>query len=115
MTEIVPPPPSLSEEINQLHADLCSALGDSRRILMLYALNEKPYTVNDLADYLGISQPATSRHLKMLRERGLVNATRQGSNVEYSLADQHLIQALDLLRTVLRDRIVHRASLISIE
>jgi DNA-binding transcriptional ArsR family regulator len=42
----------------------------------------------------------------------LVTAERQGSNVIYSLADERLIQALDLLRSVLRDRITYRASLI---
>lgn len=103
---------NLTQEVTQLHADICSALADSRRILLLYALAEKPYTVNDLAKYLDISQPVTSRHLKILRERGLVKATRNGVNMEYSLNDHRLIDALDLLRDVLRDRIVHRATLI---
>ena len=102
----------LTQEITQLHADICSALADSRRILLLYALSEKPYTVNDLAEYLGVSQPATSRHLKMLRERELVTATRNGASVEYRLNDPRLIEALNLLRDVLRDRISHRANLI---
>ncbi|MFZ5921033.1 MAG: ArsR/SmtB family transcription factor [Chloroflexota bacterium] len=103
---------NLTQEVTQLHADICSALADPRRILLLYALAEKPFTVNDLAKYLEISQPVTSRHLKILRERGLVNATRDGVNVEYSLNDHRLIDALDLLRDVLRDRIAHRANLI---
>jgi ArsR family transcriptional regulator len=103
---------NLTQEVTQLHADICSALADPRRILLLYALAEKPYTVNDLAKYLDISQPVTSRHLKILRERGLVKATRDGVNMEYSLNDHRLIDALDLLRDVLRDRIVYRANLI---
>jgi ArsR family transcriptional regulator len=106
---------SLSEEVTQLHADLCSALADPRRILLLYALGESPRNVGDLADEIGISQPATSRHLKILRERGLVRAIRQGTSVEYHLSDQRLIQALDLLRNVLRDRLAYRASLIEDE
>jgi len=105
----------LSQEVTQLHADICSALAEPRRILLLYALSEKPFTVNDLAERIGISQPAASRHLKLLRERGLVQATRQGVNVEYSLSDVRLIEALDLLRAVLRDNISHRASLIDSE
>jgi ArsR family transcriptional regulator len=103
--------PSLSEEVNQLHADICSALADPRRILILYALNEAPSNVGDLTKMLDVSQPVTSRHLKILRERGLVKAVRQGANIEYSLVDDRLITALDLLRTVLRDRLAHGASL----
>ncbi len=102
----------LQQEITELHADICSALADPRRILMLYALAEKSLNVSDLASQIGISQPAASRHLKLMRERGLVNPVRNGSSVEYRLTDTRLIDALDLLRAVLRDRISHRASLI---
>ena len=104
--------PNLSEEITQLHADICSALADPSRILLIYALGNRPTCVNDLVAEVGLSQPATSRHLKILRERGLVRAIRQGASVEYSLTDDRLIQALDLLRAVLRDRIAYRASLV---
>jgi DNA-binding transcriptional ArsR family regulator len=103
----------LAQEVTHLHADLCSALADPNRILLLYALVEKPHSVNELSSAVGISQPATSRHLKMLRERGLVNATRQGQSVEYALADPRLIEALDLLRAVLRDSLSHNATLIN--
>ena len=103
---------NLSVEVHQLHASLCSALADPGRILMLYTLNASPMTVNDIAAKLGMSQPTTSRHLKILRDQGLVYATRQGANVEYSLADQRLIEALDLLLDVLRDRVQHRARLL---
>jgi DNA-binding transcriptional ArsR family regulator len=103
--------PNLSQEVTQLHADLCSALADPNRILLLYALAEQAYNVSDLANQVGISQPAASRHLKILRERGLVHAERQGPSVEYRLSDHRLIDALDTLRSVLRDRINYRASL----
>lgn len=107
--------PNLHEEITQLHADMCSALADSNRILLLYALAEKPCCVTDLAAAIGISQPTASRHLKILRESGLVRPVRQGPSVEYSLADQRLIEALNTLRAVLRDRIAYRAELMEAE
>jgi ArsR family transcriptional regulator len=103
--------PNLHEEITRLHADMCAGLADPNRILLLYALAEKPHCVNDLAIEVGLSQPAASRHLKVLRESGLVRAVRQGPNVEYYLADNRLIDALNILRAVLRDRITYRAEL----
>lgn len=102
----------LSQEVTTLHAEICAALADPRRILLLYALSEHACNVGDLSTALGISQPATSRHLKILRERGLVTATREGVNVEYRLADPRLIEALDLLRGILRDHLSYRASLV---
>jgi len=102
----------LEQEVNQLHAEICAGLADPKRILILYALSEKPCNVNELAVSLGLSQPMVSRHLKVLRERGMVQANRLGASVEYSLADQRLVEALDLLRSVLRDHLSHRAHLV---
>ena len=103
----------LAQEVTQLHADICSALADPRRILILYAISDKPRNVTGLANDIGISQPAASRHLKILRDRDLVQATRHGTSVEYTLTDLRLITALDILREVLRDRLTYRASLLT--
>jgi ArsR family transcriptional regulator len=102
---------ALVQEITQLHADICSALADPRRILILYALAERPRNVSDLAGDVGISQPAASRHLNILRERGMVNAQRDGQSVVYQLADERTIQALDLLRAILGDNLKSRGQL----
>lgn len=102
---------SLTQEITQLHANICSGLADPRRILILYALHEKPTNVSDLANEIGISQPATSRHLNILRERGMVSAHREGQSVIYTLADERIVQALDLLRAVLADQLKSHAAL----
>ncbi len=102
----------LEQEVTQLHADICSALADPRRILLLYAIADESNNVSDLAKKIGISQPAASRHLKILRDRGLAHPVRQGASVEYHLTDNRLIEALDLLRAVLRDRLAYRASLL---
>ena len=100
-------------EINALHAEICAGLADPKRILILYELHDQPRTVTELVQALGIPQPAVSRHLKTLRERGMVIAARQGPSVLYSLGDERLIQALDLLRAVLRENLSRRADLVS--
>jgi DNA-binding transcriptional ArsR family regulator len=104
---------TLQQEISQLEADFCFALSDPTRILMLYALDERPLNVTELTNELNIPQPTTSRHLKVLRERGLVHTTRQGTTITYQLSDKRLIQALDLLRSVMRDRLTQQASLVN--
>jgi ArsR family transcriptional regulator len=105
--------PALMQEISELEADFCFALSDPTRLLMIYALSEGPRNVTDLAGDLGVAQPTASRHLKILRDRGLVFTVRQGTTVTYHLADPRLIQALDLLRTVMRERLAHRAGLMN--
>jgi ArsR family transcriptional regulator len=103
--------PTLAQEVSQLEAELCFALADPTRILMLYVLDEGPLNVTEISTTLGVTQPTASRHLKILRERGLVRPERHGTIIKYHLNDQRIIQALDLLRSVLRDRLVARASL----
>jgi ArsR family transcriptional regulator len=102
---------TLQQEISQLEANFCSALSDPNRLLILYTLNEGPRNVTELSNELKVNQPTTSRHLKVLREHGLVSTTRQGTSITYDISDKRLIQALDLLRSVMRDRLVYRAGL----
>ena len=104
---------SLTQEVSMMESELCSAFSDPTRILILYKLDEQPCTVTELMAHLNLSQPMVSRHLKVLRDRGLVAAERQGINMLYHLVDRRLIDALDILRCVLRDRILHRANLIT--
>jgi ArsR family transcriptional regulator len=105
----MPRPPE--SEIRELHAQICQALADPTRIMLLYAIAESPRNVGELAEVLGLSQPNVSRHLKVLRERGMATATREGVNVVYSLSDKRVIRALDLMREVLSDHLAQRAQL----
>ncbi len=105
----MPRPPE--SEIRELHAQICQALADPTRIMLLYAIAESPQNVGELAEVLGLSQPNVSRHLKVLRERGMATATREGVNVVYSLSDKRVIRALDLMREVLSDHLTQRAQL----
>jgi ArsR family transcriptional regulator len=102
---------SLRDQVILLHAQICKGLADPNRILILYALNEHPYNVGDLAEAVGLPQPTISRHLKTLRDRNLVSARRDAQSIVYELADARIIQALDLLRTVLADTLAGQANL----
>lgn len=102
---------NLKEEVIQLHAHVCSGLADTNRILLLYSLYEKPRNVTELAELLGVPQPTVSRHLKILRERGMVIAHRDGQSVIYHVSDPRIIQALDLLRSVMTNNLRSQAAL----
>ena len=101
----------LRDEVMRLHAQVCAALADPTRILLLYNVSDQPRSVGDLVKALGVSQPTVSRHLQNLRDRHMVTATRDGQNVYYSISDIRIIQALDLLRAVLADDLSYQGSL----
>ncbi|HVU14089.1 MAG TPA: metalloregulator ArsR/SmtB family transcription factor [Phototrophicaceae bacterium] len=101
----------LIKELTLLHEQVCDALGSPIRLMIFYALNEGARNVTDLAAELDLPQPTVSRHLRVLRERGLVSATREGPAVYYALTDDRVMQALDLMRSVLRDRVRRQAQI----
>jgi ArsR family transcriptional regulator len=101
----------LFNELQLLHNRVCRAIGDPKRLMILYALAEGPRYVVELAEELDYPQPTVSRHLNALFQGGLVIKERQGQSVYYSLSDERIIQALDLMRGLLRDRTEAQARL----
>ncbi len=101
------------DELTLLHNHVCQALGDPRRIQILYALHERPRHVTALAEDLGIPQPTVSRHLRVLRQRALVTTERDGPAVVYELADGRMITVLDEMRQVLRDVLARQANMLT--
>jgi len=107
----IPLDDQLRRDVNLLHANICQALADPNRILILYALAESPKFVNELVDFTDAPQSTVSRHLKVLRDRQLVIAQSEGTAVRYSLADMRVIDALDTMRAVLADALDRQAAL----
>lgn len=63
-----------------------SAIGNETRLRMLYVLwQARELCVCELADIFGITQPAVSRHLKILREKALVESRRDAQTIYYKL------------------------------
>jgi DNA-binding transcriptional ArsR family regulator len=77
-----------------------TALADGTRRRILLRLLDGPAYPADLALALGSSRAAISNHLACLRACGLVQATRQGRQVRYELADSRLAGALRQLAHV---------------
>ncbi len=101
------------DELTLLHANICRALGDPKRIQILYLLAEAPRNVTALAEALEAPQPTVSRHLTVLRERGLVATERDGTSIQYSLADSVIIGILDDMRELLRRALERQAEVVA--
>jgi DNA-binding transcriptional ArsR family regulator len=103
---------TLEAEVTQLHAEICAGLADPNRIMILYTLSQSARNVTELCNELDMPQPLVSRHLKVLRERGMVTTERRGTVIIYTLGDKRLVQALDLLRAAMRDILTKRVELV---
>lgn len=71
-------------------------------------MGEGKKSVGEVMNELGTNRATVSRHLRVLRECSMVNGERDGVRVYYSLADDRVIEALDLLRKVLASILAQR-------
>ncbi len=67
-------------------------LADPHRRGILDLLRERPRAVGELVEQLGLSQPGTSKHLRVLREAGLVDVRRQAQQRVYQLRPEPLAE-----------------------
>ena len=77
-------------------AELFKIFGDSTRVKILYALLESELCVCDIAKLMEVSQSAVSHQLRVLKGSKLVKFRREGKNILYSLADDHVKTILQM-------------------
>jgi ArsR family transcriptional regulator len=93
-------------EMIKEQAALFTALADPTRLRLLKLLfNQSPpgwRCVNNLSELLGISQPAVSQHLRVLKNVGLVTGERRGFRMHYQIDPEGLKRWQGILSTVLQ-------------
>ncbi|WP_091179552.1 ArsR/SmtB family transcription factor [Microlunatus flavus] len=68
------------------------ALADPSRRAVLEILRDHPANAGELADALPIARPGVSRHLRLLREAGLVEVRQEAQRRIYSLRPEALVE-----------------------
>jgi len=91
--------------------ELFSALADSTRCRVVEMLHERPRPVHELAAAFAISRPAISRHLKVLKDAGLVQEEKAGRENVYSLQRQSLKALSGWLEPYWNDRLARLKTL----
>lgn len=92
--------PSIGEDESARLADMFRLLGDPSRLRILLACLDRPTNVGAIAGGTGLSVSLVSHHLRLLRAARLVRSTRQGKQVYYQGADEHV-------RCVIQDMVAH--------
>ncbi|HRX57534.1 MAG TPA: metalloregulator ArsR/SmtB family transcription factor [Eubacteriales bacterium] len=81
-------------------AALFGYLADSTRVRLLSMLSAGEMCVCEMADVLGMSQPAVSHHLRVLRQCGVVGFRKQGQRALYFLSDNETGRTIRRLLSV---------------
>ena len=72
-------------------ADLFKVFGDATRISIMFALLKQELSVGDIAERLEMNASAISHQLRVLKQAKLIKSRREGKNIIYSLADEHVV------------------------
>ena len=78
------------DQIFEIVVEVFKALGDATRLKILYALQNRPLSVRDIAIIAEISESAISHQLSHLKEKQLVKSEREGNVMYYSISYQHV-------------------------
>lgn len=99
--------------IFELQADICKTMADPKRLMILHEIRGGEISVGQIASALGLPQANVSRHLAILRERGIVAPRREGTTIYYRLTNPKIGDACDLVREVLEGQLAHNRALAS--
>ncbi len=83
-----------TEEMIQAVSDSFKQLGDASRLRIFWLLCHTEECVTDIAEYVHMSAPAVSHHLRLLKAAGLIISRRNGKEMLYRTADTELAEAL---------------------
>ncbi|MHB8792830.1 MAG: ArsR/SmtB family transcription factor [Thermoleophilia bacterium] len=89
----------------QMHAEVCKAFAHPTRLAIINALRDQERTVTEMAEDLGVAKGNLAQHLAVLRQRQVVVTRREGVNVYYGVVDPKIIQACELMRSVLMNQL----------
>jgi ArsR family transcriptional regulator, arsenate/arsenite/antimonite-responsive transcriptional repressor len=81
---------------------LKSLASESRLNIVLLFLDGQERTVNQIAEAVGLGQPATSDHLAVLRQAGVLLSRKEGKEVYFRPDRARVLSTLDALNSLLR-------------
>ena len=81
-------------------ARLLKAMGNEKRLKILYYLSEKELNVGELEKLIGLSQSALSQHLAVLRAENMVKTRRSAQTIYYSLQGDKVRRVLDVIEQI---------------
>jgi DNA-binding transcriptional ArsR family regulator len=81
-------------------AECFQMLANPTRLLIIELLLHGEMSVNDIATACEQSQPNISQHLRMMKERGVLISTRDGSLIKYSIKDMRIKEVLQKMKEI---------------
>ena len=103
----------MNRQLQEFKADFFKVLAHPMRIRILELLSEGEKNVNQMQALLGIEASAVSQQLAVLRGKGIVDVTKDGTKVIYSLRDPMIIELLEVARKIFNNHLITTINLLN--
>lgn len=96
----------MRQKLSNFKAEFFKALAHPLRISILDALREGELTVNEVCQKFEVEPANASQHLAVLRNKNIVTARKEGSNVFYSVTEPTVFKLLDVAREIFNNHLI---------
>jgi DNA-binding transcriptional ArsR family regulator len=96
----------MRQKLSNFKAEFFKALAHPLRISILDALREGELTVNEVSEKFEVGPANASQQLAVLRNKNIVTARKEGSNVFYSVTDPAVFNLLDVAREIFNNHLI---------
>ena len=76
----------------QEQAEFCGIFSNSRRIQIVWAIGNKELTVSEISEEIKASMQNTSQHLRLMKNKGVLQSRRDGREIYYRIANTEISQ-----------------------
>ena len=101
------------KKLYQIHADICQTLTNPTRLQIIDQLRDDEKSVTQLAEAMETPQGTVSRHLSVMRAKGVVIPRREGSSVYYSLGSPRILTAYDQMHQFATEYLLAQSKLLT--
>lgn len=98
--------------IFEMQARVCQVLANPKRLEILYTLKDAEMTAGDLARTVDVTMPNLSQHLSLMKQYGLVESRKEGLNMYYKVASEHILETCASVRRVLTEQLTKQSLLL---
>ena len=95
----------MDKQMYEMHAGICNVFSNPKRLEIIDLLRGGEKSVNELSSLMDIPQANLSQHLSVMKQKGILEARRDGVNIYYSIANPKVLKAFEIIREVLLEQL----------
>lgn len=102
------------EELRRIQAETCKTFGNPKRLLILESIWDRQVPYKKLLELTGLDKVTLTQQTAFMRRKGIITGERTAEGLVFSVSNPKILQAFDIMRAVVIDKIKKDSELLSI-